>query len=173
LFSPAYSLLANSPTNKRGTGILVKNSINFTVLKEYKDDIGNIMGIHISMDNKVLVIVSIYGPNNNDDNFFVDLRNVLHDNINFPVLIGGDWNLKLCTDPNDRNIDIINMRSPPPPVSTGLGCWQNSVSSSSYQIHFELYTHFKRTSPTSLVPAKTTGHILIFFNLRYTAIISK
>jgi exonuclease III len=65
------------------------------------------------MDSKVLVIVSIYGPNNNDDNFFVDLRNVLHDNINFPVIIGGDWNLTPCTDPNDRNIDIINMRSPP------------------------------------------------------------
>jgi exonuclease III len=88
-FAPSYDLIANSKKSKRGTGILIRNNLNHSVLKEYKDDTGNILGLRISLDEYTLLLISIYGPNNNDDMFFQFLRTILDDNQHLPVIMGG------------------------------------------------------------------------------------
>jgi exonuclease III len=113
LFSPHYTLYSNSRQSKRGTGILIKNNLSHTVISEYHDNIGNIMGLLVKFDSNSLLILSVYGPNNNDESFFNTLRQILKENLEFPVVAGGDWNLTVCTDSNDKNIDTLNMVSPP------------------------------------------------------------
>jgi exonuclease III len=103
----------NSPHNKRGTCILIKSDLNHDVINEYRDSVGNILGLKININDVNFLIVSVYGPNHNDKSFFDRLGDILRINRDIPTIIGGDWNLTLSTDNKDSNIDIINMLSPP------------------------------------------------------------
>jgi exonuclease III len=56
-----------------------------------------------------VVLICIYGPNNNDLNFFNTLNDILNEFKNFPVIIGGDWNCTYSSEPIETNIDCLNM----------------------------------------------------------------
>ncbi len=73
----AYRLIANSKLSKRGVGILIKNSISFSVLLEFRDEDDNILGLCIDIDGKQISLCAVYGPNKTDENFFVKLHCVL------------------------------------------------------------------------------------------------
>jgi hypothetical protein len=60
-----------------------------------------------------MLLISIYGPNSNDYDFFSSLRGILLQNKEIPTVCAGDWNTTYCTDPGENNIDIINMLAPP------------------------------------------------------------
>jgi hypothetical protein len=76
LFSPYYDLYHNSPSSKRGTGKLLMKKLQYTVLNEYRDTIGNILGLCKSISNVKLLVISICGPNDNDINFFTKLTEI-------------------------------------------------------------------------------------------------
>jgi hypothetical protein len=80
--------------SRRGVGILIKNSIPFSVLREYKDESDNILGLCVDIDGKQIGLCAFYGPNKTDENFFVDLEECIR-TLNCPnLVIAGDWN---CT----------------------------------------------------------------------------
>jgi exonuclease III len=68
----------------------------------------------ISVDDSRIKIISVYGPNGNDPNFFRDLRGHLELEPDLPTVAGGDWNTTLSADDTRFNIDILNMAAPPP-----------------------------------------------------------
>jgi hypothetical protein len=70
----SYKFFHNSHSNKRGVGILIKHTINFSVLDEERDEEDNILGLKIDIEGKELVICSIYGPNHHNPAFFTTLR---------------------------------------------------------------------------------------------------
>ncbi len=109
----SFRLISNSHKNKRGAGILLKNSLPFSVLSEYRDPDDNILGLRLEIQGKVFGICAIYGPNNLDPAFFANLNDcvMLLDTPN--LIIGGDWNCTTSCLNDDSNIDTINMRSPP------------------------------------------------------------
>jgi exonuclease III len=109
----AYKLIANSKMSKRGVGILIKNSIPFSVLREYRDDGDNILGLCVNIDGKQIALCAVYGPNKIDENFFVDLEECIR-TLDCPnVVIAGDWNCTVSCINDENNIDILNMRQPP------------------------------------------------------------
>jgi exonuclease III len=58
-----------------------------------------------------VVLGAVYGPNENDLEFFTDLENKLV-SVNctdFPTSIGGDWNATWDPRPANINGDVINM----------------------------------------------------------------
>jgi exonuclease III len=77
LFSPRYELYHNSTTNKRGVGILISRSLQYTLIQQFKDDNNNILVLRLNVCGTEVLIASIYGPNNNDKKFFSDLSNFL------------------------------------------------------------------------------------------------
>jgi exonuclease III len=109
----SYRFFHNSHSNKRGVGILIKHTINFSVLAEERDEDDNILGLKIVIEGKELVIFSIYGPNHHNPEFFNTLRTCLTRLGNNNTVIGGDWNCTVCTDPPDSNIDVLNMQNIP------------------------------------------------------------
>jgi exonuclease III len=113
LFAPTYDMYYNSTKNKRGVCILIKSNLNYSIAGQFRDINNNILALTISIDNVTFVVVSVYGPNTNDNTFFRDLKLVLDDNKSIPCIIGGDWNLTVCTDETEYNIDTLNMVSPP------------------------------------------------------------
>ncbi len=89
----AYRLISNSKRNKRGVGILIKHSLPFSVLSEYRDEAENIVGVCADLDGKRVAICAIYGPNNVDEGFFNNLRDCIRV-LNCPyVIIGGGMEL--------------------------------------------------------------------------------
>jgi hypothetical protein len=60
-----------------------------------------------------LWIVSIYGPNINENLFFDNLQVFLGNVQEDPAVFGGDWNATVCTLNNRDNLDTLNMVAPP------------------------------------------------------------
>jgi len=108
-----YQCFFNSTKNKRGAGVLISTHINFTVDSVYKDDSENIMGTFLTVGSEKIGLISVYGPNVTDNNFFYDLDRLLASKSDYKNVLAGDWNLTYATGGINNNIDIINMRAPP------------------------------------------------------------
>jgi exonuclease III len=109
----SYKFFHNSHSNKRGVGILIKHTINFSVLAEERDEEDNILCLKIDIEGKEFVICSIYGPNHHNPAFFTTLRACLTRLGSSNTIIGGDWNCTGSMSPPDSNIDILNMQNLP------------------------------------------------------------
>jgi exonuclease III len=109
----SYNFVYNSTKNSRGVGILIKNSISVTGITEFRDENENILGISGSVDNFIIRLVAVYGPNTNDNTFFQELSEYLNTNPGMMTIMGGDWNLTMSTNESRFNIDTFAMQSPP------------------------------------------------------------
>jgi exonuclease III len=111
----SYTLHHHSQKNSRGVGILVKKSLNFLCLDSERDPSGedNFILLKAEINGSTVILGSIYGPNNRDNNFFANLSNSIERLGDFPVVIGADWNATLSCLPVDDNPDVLNMRELP------------------------------------------------------------
>ena len=101
-------LIAPLTNNARGVAILTKNvEANFsdTII----DDDGNfIITKFKTHDEAKFCLVNLYGPNSDDPSFYCNIAqkiSSLMDDIEFPVIIAGDFNLTL-----DQSKDNFNYR---------------------------------------------------------------
>jgi exonuclease III len=104
-----YDFYHNLTKNKRGVGILVKKGLD-AKLSRRRDDIDeNYMLLELDIKNQNIVLGVIYGPNNNDPDFFTRLTADITSLGNRRLVLGGDWNATLLTEEVGLNIDILNM----------------------------------------------------------------
>jgi exonuclease III len=108
-----YNFFYNSKKNRRGVGILIDANLNCEITSRYCDECDNILGLKVKVDNYEFWVVSIYGPNQNEDLFFDNLNNLFRTAGDTPFVLGGDWNATVCTVNNADNIDTLYMNSPP------------------------------------------------------------
>ena len=96
-------------SNSRGTAILFNNTFEYHVLNEYKDTEGNLLVLEINMYKKYdILLVNIYGPNNDDPNFFQSVSDII---LNFQgefINMAGDFNLVQDIDLDYFNYTNIN-----------------------------------------------------------------
>jgi exonuclease III len=110
----SYKLIHHSTTNSHGVGILVKKSLIFNCLDIERDPgSNNFILLKAEVLNQTVILGSIYGPNNRDDEFFVNLSASLNRLGNYPTIIGGDWNATLSCLPVRENPDVLNMQDLP------------------------------------------------------------
>jgi exonuclease III len=111
----SYEFFAHSTKNKRGVGILIKKSSNFTVLREKRDADENCLILHVRKTgtNLEFLVGSIYGPNRHEPAFFTSLRDLLRNENGLPIILGGDWNCTLSSEPARLNPDVCNMNNLP------------------------------------------------------------
>jgi len=109
----SYRFLHNSTQNKRGTGILIKHDIPFTERARRSDPDENYILLMAEIKGNNLILGSIYGPNNHDNEFFTSLQRDIASLGDFFTVLGGDWNCTLSCNNIDNNIDCINMATPP------------------------------------------------------------
>jgi exonuclease III len=94
-------------------GILIKNSLDFEYLDRRESADENILALRCKVNSTELLLVSIYGPNAADPNFFISLREYLAEFNDIPIVCGGDWNATFCINNVPENIDCLNMARPP------------------------------------------------------------
>ena len=72
----SYRFIHNSTKNKRGVGILIKNDLNFTELSRKCDPEENYLLVMAEIKRNSVLIGCIYGPNEHNREFFLNLKNV-------------------------------------------------------------------------------------------------
>ena len=80
-------------SNSKGTSILLNNSFEYSLGNIIKDELGYYVIIELMLPNDNNIIVgTVYGPNNDDENFYSDLDRALSSFNNPVIILGGDWN---------------------------------------------------------------------------------
>jgi exonuclease III len=106
-------LYLNSLQSSHGVGILIKHDLNVTVERELVDPHYNILGLAATIKGEKLLLISVYGPNKNCDDFFPMLDNFLQQFRDRPAILGGDWNMTPSPLPQEINPDTLNMQKIP------------------------------------------------------------
>jgi hypothetical protein len=64
--------------------------------------------LDISIDNYRFVLGSVYGPNRDELEFFDNLKLDIRNLNKKSIILGGDWNATMDSNPAPVNIDVIN-----------------------------------------------------------------
>ena len=83
---------------KGGVAILFNNNFDLQLLRTYLDPNGRFIICDITAEKKCMTIATLYAPNDDDPNFFLNFFDHLNDFQCDEVIIGGDFNLVLTLD---------------------------------------------------------------------------
>jgi len=113
-FSKGYNLLHNSKSSSRGVCILLKNSLNATIHREYRDYEDNYLLLDLTIQRKKFTLGAIYGPNDDRSmDFFTNLERDINAINNDQIIITGDWNCTWDSSGINTNTDVLNMHNIP------------------------------------------------------------
>ena len=98
------SYFASYNSNSRGVAILFNKNLEFLVKKVYKDILGNYIFATVTIMDREFLIVSLYGPNRDDPEFYAELEERIND-VGFENIIGGDWKV----DNLMINLDLLDI----------------------------------------------------------------
>lgn len=96
IFSPYKS-------NARGTAILLNPNYEYKIKKYKKGANGDYIIVELTVDNKPMVILSIYGPNRDSPQFYERLCRELEEFNTDQYILCGDWNATM-----DPEMDTFN-----------------------------------------------------------------
>ncbi len=112
-----YNLHINANLDNRGTAILIKSSINYEVIDQFRDIENNYILILIKIDAKEYLLGSIYGPNHDseaDRAWYKKLFETIHDIKRrrhlLTILVAGDFNT-ILSELQVYNPDLIDSSS--------------------------------------------------------------
>ena len=87
----AYFFSGRSSTSG-GICIIVNKSLQFKLIYHKEIIPGKIQALKLNIDDHNVILVNVYGPNNDDGSFFDSLYEFLGENDNEEYIIGGDFN---------------------------------------------------------------------------------
>ena len=102
-------------SNSRGVAVLIRNSVSVTFKSMYNDPNGRYLIISASINNIPLILLNIYGPNNDDPEFFIDIFSKLGSFEFSSIICAGDFNVVLGpldyqgTQERHSNVKASNM----------------------------------------------------------------
>ena len=89
------AIFSGNSSSSKGVGILFNNNFDFEIIK-YKADLnGRFIIVDIKIENQLYTIANIYGPNNDDSQFFKQFGENLLDLNGDNIILAGDFNLVL------------------------------------------------------------------------------
>jgi exonuclease III len=91
----------------------MKKNLDVSVLRKRADPEENYLLLEVSIAGNTVVLGSIYGPNTNNRQFFTNLERDIESLSADRVILAGDWNCTVSTEPVRTNIDCINMNNVP------------------------------------------------------------
>ena len=92
-YSSEYKVYFSSfEGNSRGTLIMVSKKTPILVEGEFSDDDGNMNGINFTYDSKTFTLLSIYGPNSDNPDFFSSIFETCYNQGKEYKILTGDFN---------------------------------------------------------------------------------
>ena len=77
----------------RGVAILFKRNFEFQILEIKQHILGNYVALKIKMIDTEVTLISLYGPNVDDPNFYNNITEIIDEFQTPTIIICGDWNL--------------------------------------------------------------------------------
>ena len=94
--------------NGRGVIILINNTFEYETGRVIKDQNGNFIVVELTIADKKITLVNLYGPNEDKPQFFTELQQIVSDLGNDNIMFCGDWNLILNETLDTENYVNIN-----------------------------------------------------------------
>ena len=102
---------AGNSTNSNGVAILFSNNFEFKLFNCIRDPRGRYLLLDIELCKKRIHILNIYGPSAGDNiNFFIELDQLMSNNLSDKYIIGGDWNCALNMEEDAKSYTNNNNR---------------------------------------------------------------
>ena len=95
-------------SQSRGVAILFNNTVDYKIHGIKKGNDGNKLIVDISIHEKKLTLVNVYGPNRDQPNFYNQLKDDINNIGNETVIIGADFNLILDIEKDCENYLRVN-----------------------------------------------------------------
>ena len=86
------SYFSGTKTNSESTAIVINSNFAYTIQQNKEILVGRIQALELTVNDKELVILNIYGPNTDDIFCFEMLENYLKENEEKAIIVGGDFN---------------------------------------------------------------------------------
>ena len=93
---------SHGTTNSRGVCILLKNTFSRTIYSCKSDNNGRFLILDIEINNLRFLICSIYGPNRDEPEFFLNFIESVESFDTGNHVIAGDWNFVLDIDKDKK-----------------------------------------------------------------------
>ena len=104
-----YNLYLNDiSSNQRGVVLLINNNLEQEVGRVIRDQDGNYITIEITIQGKAIILVNIYGPNEDKPQFYREIKQKVLELEDNNVIFYGDWNLVLDQELETNNYVNIN-----------------------------------------------------------------
>lgn len=87
--------LPRGSNRSRSVVTLISKHLQFKCLKEVGDSAGRFLFLLSEIQGWTMILANVYAPNVDDPAFFGKLESTLNDFGNYPVIMGGDFNLVL------------------------------------------------------------------------------
>ena len=96
-------ILSSFSSESRGVAVLFMPGLDFKIQDITRDEVGNLLILDLELCGIPILLVVLYGPNKDQPQFYVNLKEYLIGRNDKPIIICGDWNLVL-----NFNIDTYN-----------------------------------------------------------------
>ena len=100
--------LSGKNSNSRGVMVLFNNNFEYEVGRVIRDTDGNYIILEVTIQGKKIILVNIYGPNDDKPQFYKEIKQKILTLENEQVIWCGDWNLVLDQDMDTENYVHIN-----------------------------------------------------------------
>ncbi|RUA04563.1 MAG: hypothetical protein DSY43_06055, partial [Gammaproteobacteria bacterium] len=101
-------IIAPHTTAARGVAVMFSNNLEYKIHQSKLDPRGNFIVLSLQIENEMLTLINLYGPNNDTPDFYSSLFADI--DFDSPVIICGDWNLAL--DPKIDTQNYIRVNNP-------------------------------------------------------------
>ena len=99
-------------SNSRGVAVLLNNTFEYKLHKIKRGNDGNKLILDITIQDKRLTLINLYGPNKDKPNFYREVKNDIDNFGNETVVIGADFNLILDFEKDCKHyLHVNNPRS--------------------------------------------------------------
>ena len=88
--------------------ILMNNNFDYKVERVKTDKNGNYIVLDVNIQGKRITLVNLYGPNQDNPNFYTNIKQKVSEFENDQVIMCGDWNFVLDPDLDYNNYLHIN-----------------------------------------------------------------
>ena len=95
-------------TNSRGVMFLINTNFEQKVKRIKTDENGNFMILVMVIEDKEVTLVNIYGPNNDNPQFYEQMKQQIEEFKNDHVIKCGDWNMIMDVEIDSFNYVNIN-----------------------------------------------------------------
>ena len=103
------SIVSPYTTQARGTAILIDNTFEFSLGEKRISEIGNYSLVELNLPTGLSIVLgSIYGPNQDTQEFYKDLGKLIDNFENPSIILGGDWNSTRDFSIDNKNYKAIN-----------------------------------------------------------------